>query len=310
MLKELIVTSYSPSDLLKLSNLSIVPNKRVEHLSRIRHNCDSFYVEVDKDPEEEREILNKFVAFHTFVFDNHFTLSSYEKENRFQEVGENALVLDYSNLTKKIYRFEREGLPVLSYSFLYEKFLSIAIEDYDLVRSFLNTYQDKDYVITDKEIRDDSFIKILISFSIIESIIGQQDFCVIGHNCAECGKEGIQHYRLSQKEWVKKRFEEIIGTEENVQSEYFDVFMLVRNKIRHKVVHEGFFPRTAYVIEEDDEVIYDTNRIKEDALENKTTLRALSLVMQDMARNLLLDHIFQVKIFPPLRPLRTKRIGA
>lgn len=101
--------------------------------------------------------------------------------------------------------------------------------------------------------------------------------------------------------------DEIIGNDE-ISSQYAEYIWVVWNKIRNKTAHESIHPNAQYVLREESHVIYDVKKAIGDYDKDTAALDALIYSVGDIARYLLFDKLFDLKVFPVIRPLHSKRI--
>ena len=82
---------------------------------------------------------------------------------------------------------------------------------------------------------------MVIDYSICEAIIDRQPFCEKALECSECHKINIQHHPIEAKKWMEDRLFEVTGDQEKTV-QYTKAIWTVRQYIRHKTVHESYYP--------------------------------------------------------------------
>jgi hypothetical protein len=159
-----------------------------------------------------------------------------------------------------------------------------------------------------KRIRDDSFWRILVLFSIIEHIIGPITECAGDLTCSVCGKiDNYRHNNMKQREWIAQRLLEIIN-DQTIVDEYFSVIWEVRKGIRHNTVHNASFPKSNYIEQEVGEILWDWTRTTEEWSKDSVALLSLENHIREIARNLLLNRLFVLNYFPTVPPLHSVRM--
>lgn len=308
-MKFILPTQYAPDKETKVGVLKISPNKRVSiNDGNIIGYWDSMIVESET---QDWNLLNEWLTFHNIIFSDQVSLDWYESQNfntnKLIIEGECSYLLDYSNISSKVY-FPNLCPDALSYEDLYKKYLSQSKENKSLVKNYFNSFGVTRFKSIERDIRNDYFLRILVLFSIIESIMGDIPKCSGDLTCNIHNKScGYKHNLMSPEEWIKKRLSEIISDNERVD-EYFSIIWEIRQKIRHKTVHNGAIPEARYIEQPEGEIIWDWIKTSEEWSKDSTALFNLKTQIDEIARNLLLNKIFDLKIFPKLRPLHTVRL--
>lgn len=295
----------------------IIGDIKISEKNRVKIETDGmgiFYydsMEIET-PEDNWDLLNEWITFHTFIFNDSTSLNWYEgndfNSNKLINEGTCSYLVDYSDISKKI-DFPNTYSSPLNYKDLYNIYISQTEENKSLVKNYFNSFGVQQVKSLNRNIRNDEFWKILVLFSIIESIIGKPPECKEELVCSIHGK--INHNNSNQLDWIKQRLSEIISDADRVD-EYLKVIWDIRQKIRHKTVHEGLMPQSVYEPERDgengDEVVYDWTKTSSEWNKNSIALFSLKNQISHIARYLLLNKIFGLKIFPQIKPIRTKRI--
>lgn len=310
-------TQFSPIKPVYIANLTISPYKRVAFphplvpFSPINGQIykDCFSIE---STDNNLQTLNKLIVFHSFIFDDFYSLYWYE---RIGDLPDNltttdvcAYPRDYSEISSLVY-FPKICPVKLNYNNLFEIFLGLNDDDVGLVKNYFNSYDfDGDVKANSRQITNSTFWKIVMIFSVVDSIIGDQKFCVcIGPVECNFSRKEVLHKQLSEKDWINARLSKIIS-DPNVLEEYLAVIWKVRQGIRHKTVHQSILPSSQYITQEDYEVVYDWERVKDNWKDDSTALLSLKLGISEIARYLLLNKLFGINFFPSLKPLHSVRI--
>jgi len=308
-MKFILLTQNAPKEETQIGELKISPNKRVKIITEsMTMYWDSMNVEVSVT---DWSVVNEWVTFHNIIFNDSISLEWYESENfnsdKLISDGECVDLVDYSDISKKVYFLEVYP-SVIRYEDLYNKYIGQSKENKALVKNYFNSFGDKRVVFTERKIRDDNFLRILVLFSIIESIIGDSPYCPKKISCCVHGKI-YPHKTMSSKDWIKSRLSEIIKNKEKADA-YSVVVLEVREKIRHKTVHKGAISEAQHIPQAEGEITWDWVKTTEEWSTNSTALENLQIQMNDIARSLLLNRIFDLTMFPALRPLHSVRISS
>lgn len=247
--------------------------------------------------------LTKWVLFHAFVTDNPWTLplymgTIYGVVVSMDERGGSEV--DYDDFLNLAYR--TEGITQrMSYSELFDRFSSVTEKQTGMIKNLLLKLTPGTQW-SHGEMANYSYWRIVIDFSIVDAIIGQQPFCNETHECSLCHKTNLQHYPISAKEWTESRILEIVGDEEKA-SQYMKVVWTVRQNIRHKTAHASAYPHERPYSElQHGDNEFDVDTIVATFENDAHALTGLENSMHEVTRILLLNDVLQTKIFPDLRP--------
>lgn len=258
--------------------------------------------------------LSQWVLFHTFITDNPWTIPSYMRTIHGvvswldKPFGQQR---DYSDFINIAYRTEREKVKLkekMSYQELFERFQSISVQQSGMVKNLLLDLKPGPQW-SHSEMADYSYWRMVIDFSIVDAIIGQQPFCSEAHECSLCKKTGIQHYPTPARKFTESRLLEIV--EDSVKAEqYMKVIWTVRQSIRHKTAHESAYPyeRPFSELQHGDNE-FDVDTIVKNFEKDGHALTALEQNMHQVTRILLLDNVLHTKIFPDIRPYMIRSGG-
>lgn len=302
-------TNFSPKDKLQLSDgLLIEPYKR----AGINNDHGTTFTDtvIIGNYNERYDKLKNWIIFHSFIFDSHFTLSEFEKSKtgKLEFVDEKlANIIDYNNILPYVYFFQKNSAKTLekSYKELYDIFLKQSPENINLVINFL-TRLNEDSFHPSRSITDTSYWQLMIYYSIIDKIIGEQKFCK-SPDCNKCKRTDITHYPLSADKWLKQRLCELVPNSPNAQEAYEEIIKAVKEHIRNKTVHHSIiptaknYPKSAH----GQVVVYDLKKSIGDYKHDHHALTSLVHLLKDVTKYLLLERIFELKIFPVPESLRT-----
>lgn len=262
----------------------------------------------------EQDELSRWVLFHTFITDNPWTLPSYMRTIHGvvnwmdKPLGQQR---DYSDFINVAYRTERERVKLkekMSYQELFEKFQSIDERQMGMIKNLLLDLK-PGQGWTHPEMADYSYWRMVIDFSIVDAIIGQQPFCSELHECSLCGKTDIPHYPISAKKFALSRLLEIINDEEKAK-QYMKIIWTVRQNIRHKTAHESAYPHQRPFSElQHGDNEFDVDIVVRNFEKDGHALRALEQNMHQVTRILLLDNVLGTEIFPDIRPYMIRSGG-
>ncbi len=307
-MKFTLPTQNAPKIKTEVGELKISPGKRVKiQRANMTMYFDSLVVEL---VEPDWNLINEWITFHNIIFSDQISLDWYEGESfdtvKLTNEGVSAYLVDYSDISSKVY-FPNIYPETLNYEELYKIYTTQTKENKALVKNYFSSVGVMKARSLNRQIRDDSFWRILISFSITESIIGDTPKCSGDVTCNVHGKLKTPHNNILTRQWIKQRLSEIIP-DPQIVDEYFLVIWEVRQKIRHRTVHEGVFPESRFIQQNEGEIIWDWAKTTAEWSKDSVALSNLENHMREITRNLLLNRLFDLKYFPALRPLHSIRI--
>lgn len=254
--------------------------------------------------------LSLWVLFHAFITGNPWTLPSYMRtiygvvEPMDKPFGKEQDYEDFLNIA-----YRTEGITQkMSYSELYDRFTQLNERQSGMVKNLLLDLKPGSQW-SHSEMADYSYWRMVIDFSIVEAIMGRQQFCEETHECSKCHKVGIQHNPVDAKEWAQARLLEIIDDTEKTD-QYMKIIWTVRQNIRHKTAHESDYPhqRPSSQLQHGDNE-FDIDTVVSSFKTDSHALTALENNMHEVTRILLMDNILQTKIFPDIRPYMIRSGG-
>lgn len=270
-------------------------------------------IEITYDTLEQDE-LSRWVLFHTFITDNPRTIPSYMGTIHGvvswldKPFGQQR---DYSDFINIAYRTEREKVKLdkkMSYEELFGRFQQITEMQVGMVKNLLLNLRPGSQW-SHSEMANYSYWRMVIDFSIVDAIIGQQPFCNEVHECSRCNKVQIPHHPAPAKEFALSRLLEIVSNEEKAE-QYMKIIWTVRQNIRHKTAHESAYPseRPFSQLQHGDNE-FDIDTIVRNFEKDGHALSALEQNMHEVTRILLLDSVLHTKIFPDIRPYMIRSGG-
>lgn len=308
----ILPTNFSPKDKITLANgLIIEPYKR----AGIKNGNGAIFTDtiIAKNYKND-EVLKNWIIFHSFIFNSHYTLNEFEKfgTKNLEFIKEKiANIIDYDDVLPYVYFFQKNGSEkiVKSYRELYDIFLELTTDKVKLIINYL-TRLNKDITYPNKSITDPSYWQLMIYYSVIDKIIGSQPFCKKSFSCDECKRTGLQHHLVSPPEWIKQKLAEIMPNSTIAQKAYRDIIEAVKYLIRDKTVHESLVPtgKVKTKKEPGETIIYNLEKIKRDYKHDSVAVFSLVIQLENVARYLLLKHLFGINIFPIPEPLRSTTI--
>lgn len=278
-------------------------------------NSQSFWptIKLEYDKLEQDE-LSRWVLFHTFVTNNPWTIPSYMGTIHGvvdwldEPFGDAKDYADFANLA---YCTEREKVKLeqkISYEELFKQFQSISEHQTGMVKNLLLDLKPGPQW-SHPEMANYSYWRMVVDFSIVDAIIGQQEFCSELHECSLCGKTDIPHHPKSTADFTQNRLAEIVGDEEKA-SHYMKVIWTVRQNIRHKTAHESAYPNQRLYSElQHGDNEFDIDSIVKNFEKDGHALSALEQNMHEVTRILLLDDALKTHIFPDIRPYMIRSGG-
>jgi hypothetical protein len=310
------LTWNPPSSPVTVGNITLSEGKGVSITTRgTGSSGQSFWPTIEiTHTELKQDELSRWVLFHTFVTDNPWTLPSYMRtihgvvgwlDRPFGELR------DYSDFINVAYRYEREKVKLpekMSYGELFDRFQSIDEKQMGMVKNLLLDLK-PGQSWSHEEMADYSYWRMVIDFSIIDAIIGQQPYCSQTDECSLCGKTDIAHYPVGAKEYAMNRLIEITDDKDKAE-QYIKIIWTVRQNIRHKTAHESAYPgeRPFSELQHGDNE-FDIDTIIKTFEKDGHALTALEQNMHEVTRVILLDNILNTKIFPDVRPYMVRSGG-
>ncbi len=309
MMKFILPTQWSPSTEINLGDLKLKPYGRVKVVNEsVSMYWDSIEVE---SQSSDWNLITEWVTFHSFIFNDFASINWYESASfdfgneKLIAEGECSYIIDYKNISQKMYS-PSVSTVVLDYMRLYEVFQAQSIDCKSLVKNYFNGFSTTAYISSQRAVRDDSFWRILVLFSIIEAIIGEVPKCPEILVCSKHGQT-FPHNDIPPKDWIKTSLSRLIP-DSAISNEYFEVIWEVRQKIRHKVVHTGAVSNAKSIQQDEEEITWDWARVSSTWNSDNIALLGLKLHLSKIARNLLLSTVFGLNIYTPLTSLKSKSI--
>lgn len=310
------LTWNPPSEPVTVGNIKISEGNGVSITTKGTGSSGQSYwptIEITSRTLEQDE-LSRWVLFHTFITDNPWTIPSYMRTIHGvvnwldKPFGQQR---DYSDFINVAYRYEREKLKLaekMSYNELFERFQSINEKQVGMVKNLLLDLK-PGQSWSHREMADYSYWRMVIDFSIIDAIIGQQPYCSQTHECSLCEKPNIAHYPVGAKEYTMNRLIEIINNKDKAE-QYMKIIWTVRQNIRHKTAHESAYPseRPSSQLQLGDNE-FDIDTTVKNFEEDGHALSALEQNMHEVTRILLLDNVLHTNIFPDIRPYMIRSGG-
>lgn len=258
----------------------------------------------------EQGELDLWVLFHAFILGDPWTLLSYmgtihgivellDKPSGSEK--------DYSDFLNTAYR--TEGIKQkMSYQELYKRFTGLTEQQSGMAKNWLLDLKPGDGW-SHPEMANYSYWRMVIDYSIVDAIIGEQSPCKGLLECSVCGEVKMPHYHMTAREWHDKRLLEIVGETEKVE-QYMKIIWTVRQNIRHVTAHESAYPyeRPASELQPGDNE-FDIDTVVDSFKTDRHALTALENNMHEVTRILLLDNVLQTKIFPDIRPYMIRSGG-
>ncbi len=306
----ILTSNYSPTSKVLLSNGFIISAHKRSSFS-IQEGCEVFQdsIIVEGVTKENHEELKKLVLFHSFLMRSSYTLKNFEEHTVIKHLNEESVdLIDFDNILSSIFFIEkREDTEPVSYTDLHAIFTKESKENIDLVKNHLTDLSSG--LRTSNTIIDTSYWQLMIYYSIIEKIIGRQSHCTI-LECPECKRTDVHHYALTENEWYEKRIKELVPDNPEAQASYLEIIKVVKKYIRNKTIHSSDTPSANEYAPsiKGETIVYDLERIIGDYLNDPIALTALIHLLKDVARFLILDRLFGLKIFPTPSHLRSTTI--
>lgn len=306
------ITWHPPIEAVTVGNIKVSAGHGVTIKTKTTNSSGQSYratVSLEYDSLVQDE-LSVWVLFHAFVIGDPWTLPSYMGtiqgvvEPMDKPFGDEK---DYADFLNTAYR--TEGITQkMSYQELYQKFVGLSEQQSGMIKNLLLDLKPGSGW-SHSEMADYSYWRMVIDYSIVDAIIGQQPFCDEVHECATCKKTQLQHYPIAARKWSEDRLLKIIGDAEKAE-QYMKIIWTVRQNIRHKTAHESAYPyeRPSSQLEHGDNE-FDIDTVVNSFRTDNHALTALENNMHEVTRILLMDNVLQTKIFPDIRPYMIRSGG-
>ena len=304
-----LLTQSAPFKPIQVGELKICPHERVKVAFDYGYQfLDSLAVE---SPTANWKLLNEWVAFHTFVFNDWVLLVAYEEDTvqsgTDASAGQLGYAVDYGDISGRVY-FPNTYQTPLSYLDLYRQYTN-SEENQILVRGFLNSSKRTRITLIDRQVRDSRFWGLVTRFSVVESMFGtpptHKDDCICPNS--PNASRTIDHHDIPARAWIEQQVKEIVS-DSDTANEYLETILVAREKIRHKTVHASAFPKAQHIPQEEQKMTYDQARTIAEWESNSTALLSLETRMASVTRYLLLNKCFGLTMFPRLEPLQSVMI--
>ena len=256
--------------------------------------------------------IKSWAIFHTFILNSRQTAEQYEWSyggGREFKLTEEKLAnqIDYEHVLPWVYFYDNQkaiGDNDASYADLYKQYKELPPTKIGIIRNYLNDFSKASRARNiNRSISDPSYWQMMVYYSVIEKILGKQRPCLEVHQCEKCATANIQHYQKTQFEWIKERLTEITDSADMAET-YRAIIWEVRQKIRHDTVHESLTPAAEQALpQEEDRVLFDLDRSIDNYKKDHHAVESLIHMLADVARYLLLNDVYRLKIFPAPRPL-------
>lgn len=308
----ILPSNWPPEKLLTLkTGISITSNNRAE----IRYINDmSIGVNTIEVLSQDEEIFKKWVLFHTFILDTPKTIKHFESEGYglyklILTKNESSNKVDYDNLLKYVYFNNNIPEVKMAYVELYEKFINISSKKIDMIANFYTKFSG-DTFLSGRQVIDSSYWQLVVYFSIVDAMFEQQQHCFHKLKCNEKDTK-TSHFKEKQSDWFERHLSNLIKDPVR-RKEYMQVIELVKKKIRNSTVHASRIPPPKGKVQfiPGGHEIYDIERSLKEYESDESALDALKYMMRDITRFLLLNYIFDINIFPSIKPLHVKTWGS
>lgn len=303
-MKKILLATNIPQISENVGKLKLSAGKRV----KITYKGEERYhntIIADCHSISDAELI-EWVLFHSFTMASSITLEDYQGNivGETKPVDEQLVnLIDYQDIAEHVYFLHKPNIKI-SYQELFEKFTKADNKTRDMVKNMMiNIMPWRSNFLT--SVLNNSYWQLVIYYSVVEGILGRQDFCAEKFECPECHRIG-QHYPVDGQEWMLQRLEDITGSAEAAE-QYLGYIWPVWQKIRNPTAHKSKHPTAKYVEPDVGHTIYDLKRSLGDYDKDTAALDALVHGLHDVARYLLLDKLYGIKVFPGVSQLNVVR---
>ena len=296
----LIPSHYPPANKVKLGSISLTPGPRIEYF---RFPGSEHIDSIDIDDDVDRNILGEWLLYHGFITNSRVPVDAGFKSDlsvNIKPLGRPSQRLkDYGNITNAIYlnppKKILESIQPKSYKGMYDQYTALEKDKKYLIKSYLLNLNDAEAIRGG--LLDATYWQITKNYSIIERVLGGQEFCSNVTECSQCGKTQIQHHPLASAKWLKESLCDFMGRSSQYEA-YFNIIDKCRKEIRHPTVHESKIT-TARTPDRDADsrVDYTPEKTLASFQKDKHALRALDGMLESITWYLLMHHVFRHGVF-------------
>lgn len=315
-IKRIVLSQDVPNEILICGNLKILPHKRMSFVQYPGINMFTNSLLVEYSPKFEKEFRD-WLLFHSFILNDSFGIIGYNNllSSDVTEAGELSRQTNFNDLTKLKFtslHCSKSDFRNKSYIQLYNAYLETNQEEKNAIRNTMIKLETGGK-FNQPNILDSSFWQLMPAYSVIEFIIGKQEHCTIKHTCSS---EDCSFYNINIPSHNKRTYLKNIETyfisrsmDVNIIDKYLEIIKLVYVNLRNYIVHNSLMPLSSHLEQQNGTTItHDLEKIKQDLLVDATSLLSLTYILNDIARILLLDRLFNTGSFPDISPLKSTSI--
>ncbi|GEM_PF-3328599 len=330
-----VPTNFVPNELYQVSeNIYLKPTTFMALTFNAANGSMTFntpcllFITDDTDAQGHLRLLRQWIEFHSFVLgDGHLCalfeagrLDSFGTATRLQDVPDVRSLdfanfeVDYDNASNYIYWLHEGDTPRLSYAKLFDTYLKLSISDRSLITNSLLDSQLPRVTSHDNDLFDmhRACSSILRHISLIEYLTQYgptYEGVRVSITCSVCGKRvNYSHRYHIRKDWWRQYLEGI-GCPREVAEHYLSVIETAVNEVRNIGAHGPLSPTATWPNHGLGLEVYDTERTVTQWGNDRVALMNLVCLVQEVARYLLLNKLFDLQVFPSPRTLQSLRWG-
>lgn len=280
-----------------------------------RNNVSYFASQHAISASKLSEKYREWLAFDSFLLNDDSPIRAFDTQKTGylitvpSTVSENLPITgyfqeDYDNIAGAMFGCAPNipGLPVIRYSEVYQKYLTLPEKTKELIEWFPSfpTYLSQMYC-KERTFFNPNYWRIVHLVVLIEQIVGSPNHCPAPTSTCSCGKQLPRHHAVTRPQWLRQFIKLQISNHE-VAQDYVRTIE-AGYKVRNKMAHSAYFDRSTHEMPLAQPEIYDIDRATKDFSDDSAALMLLVMSLSDVARNLLLSKVFGINFFMPFRKL-------
>jgi hypothetical protein len=317
-----IYTQQSPNSIYQIidERIILIPGgpiiKEFNNSITVIFDTINFYTN-SSSRQEHVELLKNFCIIYSFLFNEstiqmfhngeftyHLEIESYtDVPINHESVWDK---VDFNNVIEKAYFMNK---PNGKFS-LKEFYISTENSFIPYIILYLNSLENVNFLSQknpEYKVFDNSYLRIVNYITILETIIGHDDYCneEVGE-CKSCGKKGIKHRKGTENSWLKAYLKKTVNNDV-IEESYFKVIDFARN-IRNKTTHIGLLPTSKTILLGTSYEEYGFERSKNEYKDVDAALASIIFSLREITHFLLLNKFYKLNQFFPLQTLKVVRI--
>lgn len=292
---------FGPTDLISLDGIDLAP----VGYAMFTKNGSGRQTHVANVIDRKGEGIEEWVVFHSFITHAKDMVAFFDDPNSYElkpikSDGASLIQADYQNYLKEVFfKINPKNVPVVAYEELFERYKQSQPKLKEQVSNFLIDFK-SDTGSTNQRNQYRTYFNIAKNFSIIENLLKEERVrCPQKLMCRSCGQKNISHYISDPASSLFNTLKKVMKDSERFE-DYKVLIKTARSEIRHNVFHGNTFPTVRYreLDSKNNEAFEYTNKVTAESLNiDLHAVKALDAKLEAITWNLLMDRIFDYKIF-------------